>query len=183
MGAGRLDRRNFLYRQGGYLHPVAWANLVQRVQTGHNPDPTTRPRWPRASASATAPSATAGSASPWSRTASQDREQGQPQPLGEALRPDHPRRPPGAVPGRVGGRRLRQPQDLLLPDPPGCPQTDERDRAQFVGPPAGAAAASSPTGPASARATAWSGGQDQPPVRARVLALGRRPRFEGWPYR
>jgi alkaline phosphatase D len=27
------------YRQGGYLHPAAWVNLVQRVQTGHNPDP------------------------------------------------------------------------------------------------------------------------------------------------
>jgi alkaline phosphatase D len=39
MNAGRLDRRNFLYRQGGYIHPAAWANLVQRVQTGHNPDP------------------------------------------------------------------------------------------------------------------------------------------------
>ena len=27
------------YRQGGYLHPAAWVNLVQRVQTSHNPDP------------------------------------------------------------------------------------------------------------------------------------------------
>jgi alkaline phosphatase D len=27
------------YRQGGYAHPAAWVNLVQRVQTGHNPDP------------------------------------------------------------------------------------------------------------------------------------------------
>jgi alkaline phosphatase D len=27
------------YRQGGYIHPAAWVNLVQRVQTGHNPDP------------------------------------------------------------------------------------------------------------------------------------------------
>jgi alkaline phosphatase D len=27
------------YRQGGYIHPAAWVNLVQRVQTSHNPDP------------------------------------------------------------------------------------------------------------------------------------------------
>jgi alkaline phosphatase D len=27
------------YRQGGYMHPAAWVNLVQRVQTSHNPDP------------------------------------------------------------------------------------------------------------------------------------------------
>jgi alkaline phosphatase D len=27
------------YRQGGYRHPAAWVNLVQRVQTSHNPDP------------------------------------------------------------------------------------------------------------------------------------------------
>jgi alkaline phosphatase D len=27
------------YRQGGYSHPAAWVNLVQRVQTSHNPDP------------------------------------------------------------------------------------------------------------------------------------------------
>jgi alkaline phosphatase D len=27
------------YRAGGYDHPAAWVNLVQRVQCGHNPDP------------------------------------------------------------------------------------------------------------------------------------------------
>jgi alkaline phosphatase D len=27
------------YRNGGYDHPAAWVNLVQRVQCGHNPDP------------------------------------------------------------------------------------------------------------------------------------------------
>jgi alkaline phosphatase D len=27
------------YRQGGFMHPAAFVNLVQRVQTGHNPDP------------------------------------------------------------------------------------------------------------------------------------------------
>jgi alkaline phosphatase D len=27
------------YRQGGYVHPAAWVNLVQQVQTSHNPDP------------------------------------------------------------------------------------------------------------------------------------------------
>jgi hypothetical protein len=27
------------YRQGGYIHPAAWVNLVQRIQTSHNPDP------------------------------------------------------------------------------------------------------------------------------------------------
>ena len=58
------------YRQGGYLHPAAWVNLVQRVQTSHNPDPHDPAPSPRASASTTAPSATAGCRSPWSRTAS-----------------------------------------------------------------------------------------------------------------
>jgi alkaline phosphatase D len=27
------------YRNGGYAHPAAWVNLVQRIQTSHNPDP------------------------------------------------------------------------------------------------------------------------------------------------
>jgi alkaline phosphatase D len=27
------------HRQGGYIHPAAWVNLVQQVQAGHNPDP------------------------------------------------------------------------------------------------------------------------------------------------
>jgi alkaline phosphatase D len=27
------------YRQGGYAPPAAWVNLVQRIQTSHNPDP------------------------------------------------------------------------------------------------------------------------------------------------
>jgi alkaline phosphatase D len=27
------------FRNGGYDHPAAWVNLVQRVQCGHNPDP------------------------------------------------------------------------------------------------------------------------------------------------
>ena len=81
----------------------------------------------------------------------QERRQGQPRPGRPALRPDHPRRPPGAVPGRLGGRRPGQPQDLLLPDPLGCLQTDERGRPSSTPTP-------TPPWPPAAPPWSWSSG-------------------------
>ena len=119
------------YRQGGYLHPAAWVNLVQRVQTSHNPDPHDPAPVAQGIGVYYGAFRYGGvGVRPGRGPQVQERRQGQPRPGRPALRPDHPRRPPGAVPGRLGGRRPGQPQDLLLPDPLGLPA----DRRAGAGP-------------------------------------------------